>query len=121
MSTELAADRRIEPTDCDDQAGPASDLDVGALDLLNDEYAREILRELRDGPRPARELIERTAASKPTVYRRLDRLEATGLVASETTPHPEGHHRLEYRIAVDRIVFELGQDMRVRSPDPPRS
>jgi hypothetical protein len=53
---------------------------AAVLDLLEDEYTRRILEALAEEPRPARELIEATDASRATVYRRLNSLQDHGLV-----------------------------------------
>ncbi|WP_257300493.1 winged helix-turn-helix domain-containing protein [Haloarchaeobius sp. FL176] len=63
------------------------------LELLDDDYARQILEVLDDGPLPARPLVERCDASKPTVYRRLNRLEEQDFVAVGTELDRGGHHR----------------------------
>jgi DNA-binding HxlR family transcriptional regulator len=78
------------------------------LELLTDEYARALVDALQDGPRPARELVGECDGSRPTVYRRLNRLEAAGLVAARTVPHPEGHHRKEFRATVEAVSVEFG-------------
>lgn len=77
------------------------------LELLDDQYARSILTALTEGPKPARELVGACEGSRPTVYRRLDRLESAGLVASHTALHPDGHHRKEFSATVDRITLSL--------------
>ena len=77
------------------------------LELLDDEYALDILEALDGGAKPARELVEACDGSRPTVYRRLDRLETAGLVDSETAVHPDGHHRKEFTTDVERVTLEL--------------
>lgn len=77
------------------------------LCLLNDTYAREILTVLASGSRCGRELAEACTISRPTVYRRLNRLEAAGFVTSELCPDPDGHHRKEFHIIRDRLRVEI--------------
>lgn len=90
------------------------------LSLLGDEYARDILATLGEESLPARELVGRSDASRPTVYRRLNRLEAAGIVETVMTVHPEGHHRKEFRVTVDELAvsFENGS-LRVDVEDEP--
>jgi DNA-binding transcriptional ArsR family regulator len=80
------------------------------LDLLGDEYARRILSALVDEPMTGRELIDTTDISKPTVYRRLSRLEEAGLVASEQKLDLDGHHCKQFRSVVEGIDFEFGEN-----------
>lgn len=80
---------------------------VDLLAMLEDGYARELLGLLEDGPRSARELVEASEASRATVYRRLDRLEAHGLVETDIEPHRDGHHRQLFRSAFCRATVDL--------------
>jgi DNA-binding transcriptional ArsR family regulator len=77
------------------------------LRLLDDEYAREILAALAGTPMRGRDLIERCEMSRATVYRRLDRLRAAGLVAAETAVDPDGHHCQEFRLARDELTVRI--------------
>jgi DNA-binding transcriptional ArsR family regulator len=77
------------------------------LALLEDGYARELLGLLEDGPRSARELVEASGASRATVYRRLDRLEAHGLLEADLEPHRDGHHRQLFRSTFRRATVDL--------------
>lgn len=77
--------------------------DEAVLDAVHDEYAREILRHVSAEPLSGPELIERTDASKPTVYRRLSRLEDLGLVVGQVRPTGEGAQRTVYVASVDAV------------------
>jgi DNA-binding transcriptional ArsR family regulator len=79
------------------------------LELLGDEYARRILSEIMDEPRTGREIIDRTGISKPTVYRRLNRLEAAGLVTDGLELDLDGHHCKRFRAVVETIDFEFSE------------
>jgi DNA-binding HxlR family transcriptional regulator len=81
-----------------DSAAPA------ALDLLDDEYAREVLFALTSGPRRGRDLVAACDASRSTVYRRVNSLEDAGLVTTETNVDPDGHHCKEFRLVRDRLT-----------------
>ena len=78
------------------------------LSLFGDEYTCCIIRALTDGPMAARELVDATGMSRPTAYRRLDRLTDAGLVAERLQVASDGHHRTEFRLAVDAVEFEVG-------------
>lgn len=80
------------------------------LALLGDEYACEIMRALDDGPMPARDLVEQCAMSRPTVYRRLERLTEAGVVDSELCLQADGHRRREFRLVCDAFEFQVSAD-----------
>ncbi|WP_277556186.1 ArsR/SmtB family transcription factor [Halobaculum limi] len=84
---------------------------VEVLRLLDDEYARAILTATSREPMSAKELAAAIDASPPTVYRRVDDLQAAGLIVEELQYESSGHHYGEYRICVDRVTvtFENGE------------
>lgn len=100
-----------ESTETEGDEAPESTAPETVLELLTDEYARAILDALADQRRSATDLVEACDVSVPTVYRRLNRLEAAGLVEAETVLHPEGHHRQEYELGYVRVdlVLEDGE------------
>jgi len=73
------------------------------LELLDNEYTRNILKALCRGPQRGRDLIDTCEASRATIYRRLDRLEAAGLIATGAYVDPDGHHCETYRLRLDRL------------------
>lgn len=77
------------------------------LALLGDEYTRKILSTVGDESLPAREIANRSDISRATVYRRINRLEAVGIVEELMSIHPEGQHRREFRIAHNHIELSL--------------
>ena len=77
------------------------------LSLLDDEHAREILLSLTGGAKRGRELAGSCDSSRPTVYRRLNRLEAAGLVTTETVLDPDGHHCKEFRLVRNRLTVTI--------------
>lgn len=83
---------------------------VELFDLLGDDAARAAVNALTDGPATARELVDELEASRPTVYRRLDRLEDAGLVESSTALHDDGHRRKQFSLALDRVVCAFDED-----------
>jgi DNA-binding transcriptional ArsR family regulator len=78
------------------------------LSLLSDEYAREMLNVLVEDSVSARALSERLDMSRATVYRRLNRLESAGVIESSMVVDPQGHHRKQFSVIVDRmqLVFQ---------------
>lgn len=80
------------------------------LDLLADDYARQILAYLSDSPMLVEDLGERCEGSESTIYRRLDRLEEMGLVSEGLQIDPEGHHRKRYETILESVLvtFEDG-------------
>ena len=77
------------------------------LRLLADDHAQAILAALAGGPRAGRELAELCDISRPTVYRRLNRLEAAGFVSTEMSPDLDGHHRKEFYLLRDRLTVTV--------------
>ncbi|MCU4925606.1 winged helix-turn-helix domain-containing protein [Halobacteria archaeon AArc-dxtr1] len=78
------------------------------LELLGDEYAREVLEALLAEPRSGSDVAAETSVSKPTAFRRLNRLEEVGLVKSRQAIDLEnGQHYREFQPAFDRISVEL--------------
>ncbi|MFB6159701.1 MAG: helix-turn-helix domain-containing protein [Haloferacaceae archaeon] len=80
---------------------------VDVLELLEDEYAREILVTASAEPMSARALSDACDASLPTVYRRVEALEAADLLAVQTLPDEEGHHYKVYSTRVERFAVEI--------------
>lgn len=77
------------------------------LSVLDDEYARDILTHTSVEPMSASTLSERCDASLPTIYRRLDRLEACRLVTEETELAPDGNHYSVYSANLQRLELTL--------------
>lgn len=99
MQRESERSRRREP------AIEATEL----LDLVGDDYAREVLGAISETPRSATEVAAATSVSTPTAFRRLDRLEDCGLVEGIPVIDPEnGHHCRRFRPAFTGFVVEFG-------------
>jgi DNA-binding HxlR family transcriptional regulator len=98
---------------------PHDDCAVDALlELLSDAYACRLLCVLDDGPLSADALVDRCEMSRPTVYRRLDRLTDVGLVEARQSVSPMGTHRRVFRrtpATVEFHVSETGVDGTVRT------
>lgn len=90
------------------------------LELLGDEYTRRVLRAVTDQPRTGREIATTADVSKPTAYRRLERLEDAGLVATTQRIDPDGHHCKQFHAVVAGIDLEFGEggvDVSVETDD----
>ncbi len=74
-----------------------------ALDLLCDNYARQILAHLSKQPMVAEEIGEKCRGSRSTVYERLDQLRSMGLVSENLQIDPEGHHRTQYETLLNSV------------------
>nr|WP_084177421.1 helix-turn-helix domain-containing protein [Natrinema saccharevitans] len=84
------------------------------LALLEDEYARAILAELTTEPMSASEICASCDMSSPTAYRRLERLEAAGLVTDQQVVDSDGNHFKRYVTTINCVGI-AGAD-RARRP-----
>lgn len=75
---------------------PEDESHAELLALINDEYARDILAATDQQPMSAPALAEACDASRPTIYRRIDRLKEHGLLAESVRPGEDGHQRRVY-------------------------
>lgn len=104
-------------------APAVSDGDAAAVfDLLDDEYARDILVETYEEPRSAEALAEASGASPSTIYRRIERLQSQRLLDDDQRLDPDGHHYKVYAANLQRVTVELtGEGLNVdidRNEDP---
>lgn len=97
--------------------------DLGNVaELLANPCARKILVYTATEALSADELAAQCDASRTTVYRQLDRLEAADLVAPTVQIDPQGHHFERYRASLDRVTVDLDADglsVTVDRTDPP--
>jgi Fe2+ or Zn2+ uptake regulation protein len=77
------------------------------FDLLGNELVRELLALTSVERLSADELAERCSASRPTVYRRLDSLEAYDLVAVHTEYDEEGNHYQSYECRLEAAHIDV--------------
>lgn len=75
--------------------------------LLEDDVSRSILAATSVEPMSASELAAHCDVSEPTVYRRLERLQAADLVAEGTELDPDGDHYSVYSARFARLLVEL--------------
>lgn len=82
------------------------------FDALGDETSRMLLRRLHacDAPLSVQDMVDELDVSLTSIYRKLDRLTAAGLVIEEDAVEGDGHRRSRYRPGVDRIDVRLDTD-----------
>lgn len=80
------------------------------LALLDDDHARAIITTISEEAKAAREIVAECHSSRPTVYRRLNRLQEAGLVTTEMQYDSDGHHRKTFRLRYDSASISLGAD-----------
>ena len=77
------------------------------LDVLSDEYAREILAATSLKPMSAQQLADECGMSKPTVYRRVERLQAHELLDERTKIRTSNNHYSVYTATLSEFSLEL--------------
>lgn len=87
-----------------------SDAGEDVVDLLGDEYVRTILAETCEEPKSVDALSEACDADPSTIYRRVERLEAAGLLADEQRLDPGGHHYKEYTAVLEAVHVYVRTD-----------
>jgi len=80
------------------------------FDVLASETAREILLLSRSESMSAQELAERCGTSKPTVYRRVQKLDEYDLLETDLVVDDSGNHYRTFRTNTDRICFDIEED-----------
>lgn len=81
--------------------------------VLEDQDCRVFLRELAESLTAA-ELSARCDVPSSTTYRKLDRLEAAGLVASVTEVCGQNNHRARYHRTVESVRFSFDGELSLR-------
>ncbi|MFC6975906.1 ArsR/SmtB family transcription factor [Halomicroarcula sp. GCM10025709] len=93
------------------RAGPEETIQATELvALLDDEHAREIITAISEEAKAAREIVTECNSSRPTVYRRLNRLQEAGLVTTAMRYDSDGHHCKTFRLRYDSASIRLGAD-----------
>ncbi|MFD1598246.1 ArsR/SmtB family transcription factor [Halobellus rarus] len=77
------------------------------LDVLSDEYARAILAATSVNPMSAQQLADECEMSKPTVYRRVERLRDHDLIEERTEIQDDGNHYSVYAATLAAFSVEL--------------
>ena len=96
------------PTDSEMEVGTGCELAPDELlELLDADYTRAILSAIRTEAKPARTLAEECGASRPTVYRRLNRLQEAGLVDASLAYDADGHHRTVFETTLESVTLDV--------------
>jgi len=77
------------------------------VEALGDDYSRRILVLTREEPQSVEVLSEACDADPSTIYRRVERLEAAGLLTDEQRLDPGGHHYKEYDAVLEAVHVRL--------------
>jgi len=80
-----------------------SDDGEDVVDLIGDDYVRTILAETREEPKSVEALSDACDADPSTIYRRIERLQAAGLLTDEQRLDPGGHHYKEYDATLEAV------------------
>ena len=78
------------------------------LDVLGDPISRRVLVLAAESPKSATRLARELDVTPPTVYRRLDELEAHGLVREHSQIDDDGNHYRTFETVLSRV--EVGID-----------
>jgi AcrR family transcriptional regulator len=79
------------------------------LELLSDEYAREILAATSVKPMSANQIADRCGMSLPTVYRRVGRLKEFDLIEEQTRVEPGGNDYSEFTATLSEVSVSLDE------------
>ncbi|WP_191906211.1 MULTISPECIES: winged helix-turn-helix domain-containing protein [unclassified Haloarcula] len=113
-TSDVHSDRHESTHTVDAQSTASDDSLAIAFDelfaLLGDEYVVDILQALSSDEMPARAIAEECDMSRPTVYRRLERLTEAGVVASRLHPESDGHHRQQFRLVLEGVAVQFRED-----------
>ncbi|ELY88285.1 hypothetical protein C483_16281 [Natrialba hulunbeirensis JCM 10989] len=91
------------------QTTPTTDPTI-QLDVLGDECARTILVATSAGPKTAKELTDRTDSSSATVYRRINNLLESNLLAECVRFESDGSHTTAYEATVEHVEVQIDAD-----------
>jgi len=75
--------------------------------FFEDETARSILAETSSQPMTVNDLADRLDASKPTIYRRIERLEEYNLLTASIRPTEDRTQEKVFRATFDQLVINL--------------
>lgn len=87
------------------------------LDVLGDEYAREVLIATHTRPMTATTIADEIGAARSTVYDRIDDLTAAGFLTERTRRDDDGTHTAEYAARLDRLTVHVSEEGFETEPD----
>lgn len=77
------------------------------VELLDDEFAREILAFTSTEPMTVTEISDRSEAAPSTLYRRVERLQEAELLVEQSRIRSDGHHDTVYAAALEHVQISL--------------
>jgi DNA-binding Lrp family transcriptional regulator len=84
------------------------------LQLLDDEYTQKILSTLGEKPTTCRDIAANTDVSRPTIYRRINKLQAAGILIEGMKIGANGHHRSTYELNPFALNIEISNGIDVK-------
>ncbi|WP_396613565.1 ArsR/SmtB family transcription factor (plasmid) [Haloferax sp. S1W] len=79
------------------------------LDILSDEYARDILAATSLEPMSAQQLADQCEMSKPTAYRRIEQLQSYGLLEEQTKVETSTNNYSVYVASLTGVDISLAE------------
>jgi DNA-binding transcriptional ArsR family regulator len=79
------------------------------LELLSDEYARDILAATSVNPMSANQIADQCEMSLPTVYRRVSRLQEFDLIEERTRVEPGGNDYSVFAATLEEVSVSLDE------------
>ena len=92
------------------------------LDLLSDEYARDILAATSVKPMSAKQLADQCEMSQPTVYRRGEWLQEYGLIEEQTQIETGGNDYSVFAATLSEVSLALADgdfETEIERAEPP--
>lgn len=92
------------------------------LDLLSDEYARDILAATSVKPMSAKQLADQCEMSQPTVYRRVEWLQEHGLIEEQTQIETGGNDYSVFAATLSEFSLALADgdfETEIERTEPP--
>lgn len=77
------------------------------FDVFGSERAREILAMASVEPMSAQEFADRTGASLPTIYRRINALQEYDLLEEQTEIDKQGNHYKTFETNLEEVCFQI--------------
>lgn len=77
------------------------------VELLDDEFAREILALTSSEPMTVAEISDRSDAAASTLYRRVGRLQEAELLVEQSRIRSDGHHDTVYAATLEYVQISL--------------
>lgn len=80
------------------------------IELLDEDGTRQVLERTYDEPASPAEIADVSSVSLTTVCRRIEDLEAAGLIEGQTRIREDGHHDTVYSAQFEGLLIDLDED-----------